>query len=112
MSDPTSDLTFRPESVRRFRRDDEAWEAVVREELAKLRRRSPGGPRVVPAARPPGPAPPDPTPPPAARAPPARPPGPRPAAGRGAGGGPAACPPARVTDCRTPWPGPPRLSAA
>jgi hypothetical protein len=51
MSDPMSDLTFRPESIRRFRRDDEAWEAVVREELAKLRRRSPGGPRVVPAAR-------------------------------------------------------------
>jgi hypothetical protein len=53
MSDPTSDLTFRPESVRRFRRDDEAWEAVVREELAKLRRRAPAGPRVVPASRPP-----------------------------------------------------------
>jgi hypothetical protein len=51
MSDPTSDLTFRPESLRRVRRDDDAWEAVVREELAKLRRRSPGGPRVVPAAR-------------------------------------------------------------
>ena len=43
-----SDLTFRPESARRPRRDDEAWEAVVREELLKLRRRSPGGPRVVP----------------------------------------------------------------
>jgi hypothetical protein len=50
MSDPTPDLPFRPESIRRFRRDDEAWEAVVREELAKMRRRSPGGPRVVPAA--------------------------------------------------------------
>jgi hypothetical protein len=50
MSDPSPDLPFRPESVRRFRRDDEAWEAVVREELAKIRRRSPGGPRVVPAA--------------------------------------------------------------
>jgi hypothetical protein len=51
MSDPTSDLTFRPESTRRPRRQDEAWEAVVREELVKLRRRSPRGPRVVPAAR-------------------------------------------------------------
>jgi hypothetical protein len=65
MSDPTSDLTFRPESIRRFRRDDEAWEAVVREELAKLRRRSPGGPRVVPAARRPVDEAPD-APPPAA----------------------------------------------
>jgi hypothetical protein len=51
MPDPTSDLTFRPESVRRVRRDDEAWEAVVREELVKLRRRSPRGPRVTPASR-------------------------------------------------------------
>jgi hypothetical protein len=51
MPDPTSDLTFRPESTRRPRRDDEAWEAVVREELVKLRRRSPSGPRVVPASR-------------------------------------------------------------
>ena len=51
MPDPTSDLTFRPESVRRARRDDEAWEAVVREELVKLRRRSPSGPRVVPVSR-------------------------------------------------------------
>jgi hypothetical protein len=66
MSDPTSDLTFRPESVRRFRREDEAWEAVVREELAKLRRRSPAGPRVVPAARRPGRDAPDSTPPAAA----------------------------------------------
>jgi hypothetical protein len=65
MSDPTSDLTFRPESVRRFRRDDEAWEAVVREELAKLRRRSPAAPRVVPASRPPVDDAPD-APPPAA----------------------------------------------
>jgi hypothetical protein len=65
MSDPTSDLTFRPDSIRRFRRDDDAWEAVVREELAKLRRRSPGGPRVVPAARPPVDDAPD-APPPAA----------------------------------------------
>ena len=51
MPDPTSDLTFRPDSVRRPRRDDEAWEAVVREELVKLRSRSPRGPRVVPASR-------------------------------------------------------------
>jgi hypothetical protein len=51
MSDATSDLTFRRDSSRRHRRDDDAWEAVVREELAKLRRRSPGGPRVVPASR-------------------------------------------------------------
>jgi hypothetical protein len=51
MSDPTSDMTFRPDSTRRARRTDEAWEAVVREELVKLRRRSPGGPRVVPASR-------------------------------------------------------------
>jgi hypothetical protein len=54
MSDPTSDLAFRPTEPRRaVRRDDPAWEAVVREELAKLRRRSPRSPRVVPAARPP-----------------------------------------------------------
>jgi hypothetical protein len=66
MSDPTSDLTFRPESVRRFRRDDEAWEAVVREELAKLRRRSPRGPRVVPTTGRPAPDMPDSTPPAAA----------------------------------------------
>jgi hypothetical protein len=51
MPDPTSDLTFRPDSVRRPHRDDEAWEAVVREELVKLRRRSPRGPRVIPASR-------------------------------------------------------------
>jgi hypothetical protein len=51
MSDPTSDLTFRPESTRRFHRDDDAWETVVREELAKLRRRTPARPRVVPAVR-------------------------------------------------------------
>ena len=65
MSDPTSDPTFRPESIRRLRRDDQAWEAVVREELAKLRRRSPGGPRVLPGARPPGDEAPE-APPPAA----------------------------------------------
>jgi hypothetical protein len=63
MPDPTSDLTFRPESVRRARRDDEAWEAVVREELVKLRRRSPGGPRVVPASREPATDVPEPSPP-------------------------------------------------
>lgn len=51
MSDPTSDLTFRPSPAERRRRLDSAWEAVVREELAKLRRRSPGGPRVIPASR-------------------------------------------------------------
>jgi hypothetical protein len=51
MPDPTSDMAFRPDSVRRIRRDDEAWEAVVREELVKLRRRSPRGPRVIPASR-------------------------------------------------------------
>jgi hypothetical protein len=63
MPDPTSDLTFRPESIRRAPRTDEAWEAVVREELVKLRRRSPSGPRVVPASREPAPDVPEPTPP-------------------------------------------------
>ena len=51
MSDPMSDLTFRPTPAGRPRSADESWEAVVREELLKLRRRSPGGPRVIPAAR-------------------------------------------------------------
>jgi len=51
MSDPMSDLTFRPTPADRPRSADESWEAVVREELLKLRRRSPGGPRVVPATR-------------------------------------------------------------
>ena len=51
MSDPMSDLTFRPSPADRPRPTDAAWEAVVREELMKLRRRSPGGPRVVPATR-------------------------------------------------------------
>jgi hypothetical protein len=51
MSDPMSDLTFRPPPTERPRRLDSAWEAVVREELAKLRRRSPRGPRVIPASR-------------------------------------------------------------
>ena len=46
MSDPPPDLAFRRDSIRRPRRDDHAWEAVVREELVKLRRRSPGSPRV------------------------------------------------------------------
>ncbi|MEA2383769.1 MAG: hypothetical protein QOH72_3740 [Solirubrobacteraceae bacterium] len=63
MADSTSDITFRPDAVRRARRDDEAWEAVVREELVKLRRRSPRGPRVVPAARRPAPDAPDTAPP-------------------------------------------------
>ena len=62
MSDPTSDLTFRPQSAPQRRRDDDAWEAVVREELSKLRRRTPRGPRVVPASREPTPNAPD-TPP-------------------------------------------------
>jgi hypothetical protein len=53
VSEPMSDLTFRPPAGRRSRRDDDAWEAVVREELTKLRRRTPTGPRVVPATRPP-----------------------------------------------------------
>ena len=55
MSDPMSDLTFRPppadRPADRPRPTDAAWEAVVREELLKLQRRSPGGPRVVPARR-------------------------------------------------------------
>ncbi|MEA2323729.1 MAG: hypothetical protein QOD81_3579 [Solirubrobacteraceae bacterium] len=51
MSDSTSDLTFRPTSGSRTRRNDDAWEAIVREELNKLRRRSPAAPRVVPASR-------------------------------------------------------------
>jgi hypothetical protein len=63
MSDPTSDMTFRPESARRAHRNDEAWEAVVREELVKLRRRSPRGPRVVPVSREPAPDVPEPSPP-------------------------------------------------
>jgi hypothetical protein len=58
MSDPMSDVTFRPPPADRRRPANASWEAVVREELTKLRRRSPGGPRVVPAARrPPGEAP-------------------------------------------------------
>ncbi|MEA2228830.1 MAG: hypothetical protein QOF04_2460 [Solirubrobacteraceae bacterium] len=65
MSDSTSDVTFRPTSGSRPRRNDDAWEAVVREELNKLRRRSPAAQRVVPASRPrtlsdePGGSPPD-----------------------------------------------------
>ena len=51
MSDPMSDLTFRPAPADRPRSADASWETVVREELLKLRRRSPGGPRVVPARR-------------------------------------------------------------
>jgi hypothetical protein len=51
MSDPTSDLTFRPHVAPQPRRDNDAWEAVIREELRKLRRLTPSGPRVVPASR-------------------------------------------------------------
>jgi hypothetical protein len=51
MQDPPSDLVFRPQSAPVSRRDDAAWEAVVREELLKLRRRTPRTPRVVAAAR-------------------------------------------------------------
>jgi hypothetical protein len=51
MQDATSDLIFRPPGGPAQRRDDEAWEAVIREELVELRRRSPSGPRVVPASR-------------------------------------------------------------
>jgi hypothetical protein len=46
-----SDLTFGPPGGPARRREDEAWEAVIREELVELRRRSPSGPRVVPASR-------------------------------------------------------------
>jgi hypothetical protein len=63
MSDLTSDLTFRPTSGPLPRRDDAAWEAVVREELVKLRRRTPRAARVVAAARPPVPERPDAPPP-------------------------------------------------
>jgi len=63
MSDPTSDLTFRPEPPARRRRDGQAWEAVVREELLKLRRRSPAAPRVVPVRRAPATVDPDTRPP-------------------------------------------------
>ena len=51
MQDATSDLIFRPPSGPARRREDEEWEAVIREELVELRRRSPSGPRVVPASR-------------------------------------------------------------
>jgi hypothetical protein len=63
MPDPTSDLTFRPDSGHRARRNDETWEALVREELVKLRRRSPSGPRVIPASRESGVDVPEPSPP-------------------------------------------------
>lgn len=66
MSDPMSDRIFRPVAGPRRRRDTAAWEAVVREELAKIRRRSPAAPRVVPAARDGAPDAPEPTPPAAA----------------------------------------------
>jgi hypothetical protein len=51
MQDVTSDLTFLPPGGPVRRREDQAWESVIREELVKLRRRSPSGPRVVPASR-------------------------------------------------------------
>jgi hypothetical protein len=51
MSDPMSDVTFRPEPSPRRRQKGQAWEAVVREELLKLRRRTPTTTRVVPARR-------------------------------------------------------------
>ena len=52
MSDPLSDRVFRRDGARRFaRRTDDAWEAVVRDELVKLRRQTPDGARVVPAGR-------------------------------------------------------------
>jgi hypothetical protein len=49
--DAISDLTFRPPGGPARRREGEAWEAVIRAELVKLRRRWPSGPRVVPASR-------------------------------------------------------------
>ena len=51
MSDPMSDLTFRPSPHPRPRCTLASGVGVVREELLKLRRRSPGGPRVVPVTR-------------------------------------------------------------
>jgi hypothetical protein len=60
MSDPMSDLTFRPEPPARRRLDGQAWEAVVREELLKLRRRSPATTRVVAVRRASAPGAPDP----------------------------------------------------
>ena len=63
MSDPMSDLTFRPIRRRAPGATTTSWEAVVREELLKLRRRSPGGPRVVPVTREPAPEATDPPPP-------------------------------------------------
>jgi hypothetical protein len=51
VSDPTSDLTFRPSDVERRRRRDDAWEAAVREELNELRHRPADDRRVVPASR-------------------------------------------------------------
>jgi hypothetical protein len=50
--DRVSDLAFRrPGGRRSARRDDDAWESLVRSELVKLRSRTPSGPRVVPAGR-------------------------------------------------------------
>ena len=63
MSDPLSDVTFRPEPSPRRRQKGQAWEAVVREELLKLRRRTPTTTRVVPVRRVPATPDPDPEPP-------------------------------------------------
>jgi hypothetical protein len=46
-----ADLAFRPPGPLAPRREDEAWQTVIREELVKLRRRSPSGSQVVPASR-------------------------------------------------------------
>jgi hypothetical protein len=56
MSDPAPHLATRSRSSGRFRRSDNAWEAVVREELNKLRRRSARSARSVAPARPMQPA--------------------------------------------------------
>ena len=56
LRDPSlSDLVFRPPQTPPRRRGEQssgdAWEAVVREELRNVRRRSEGQPRSVPATR-------------------------------------------------------------
>lgn len=48
MPESPFDVAFRPQSPRRARRGNQAWEAVVREELLKLRRRSTSGPDAAP----------------------------------------------------------------
>ena len=50
MPESPSDAAFRPPSPRRPRRDNLAWEAVIREELLKLRRRSTSEAPVAPEA--------------------------------------------------------------